>query len=448
MAPFAEIPGPTPHFPLGNMLQFAGGKKPWEVCSDLGEQYGGVCCVWFLGTPALVLNDPEWIGEVLENKWREFYKDAPCAALAPVITSKSLFISNPPNWSKAREENPLAVIPFAEWFPPQLDAIRQSIRRSLQAWIESGDLIDLYTEMQRLSFRAFAQAFWGNELDDSFFDWFQTLARTGNRRMERPVQFAPPLSPFFYSARRQWYGRFEAIVAEARNRRDDSRSDLLSVFLRSGREMSDADLAEALATNFFGGVFSCSSTINTTLYLLAKHPTERKTFIDQLRTALGGEDSFDASALDHCKPLDHNMREAMRYYPAVPIYFRNVSKGRSVELCGRSIPANTLLMISNWRIHKHADFWGDPEVFRPSRWDNGFAEAHPIGSGHFFPFGRGPRMCIGADFAVQYIKLALATILLETDVELDPDQAYEQGFFFGVMMPKLKAKFQAAAARE
>ena len=70
------------------------------------------------------------------------------------------------------------------------------------------------------------------------------------------------------------------------------------------------------------------------------------------------------------------------------------------------------------------------------------AEENPIGSGYFFPYGRGPRMCIGSDFATFYVKHALSWIYRKADVNLDPNQPYEQDFYFGVMLPKgIHAKF-------
>ena len=105
---FAGIPGPVPSFPMGNAAAFLDKtRQPWEVCSDFAHEFGGVPLVWMAGQPALILNDPDMIGEVLESNWINFYKDTPCKALAPVITRGSLFITNyGKGWSKARGENP------------------------------------------------------------------------------------------------------------------------------------------------------------------------------------------------------------------------------------------------------------------------------------------------------------------------------------------------------
>ena len=82
MNTFAGIPGPPPTFPFGNALAFMGGnKKPWEVCADWGREYGGMTLVWLLGQPAIVLNDPQLIGEVLETNWQAFTKTPPTMRL-------------------------------------------------------------------------------------------------------------------------------------------------------------------------------------------------------------------------------------------------------------------------------------------------------------------------------------------------------------------------------
>jgi cytochrome P450 len=283
-------------------------------------------------------------------------------------------------------------------------------------------------------FDVFSQAFWGRTFPPDHFDWFQTLARTGNRRMSLPKIILPPLSPWFYPARRNWYRSFEKLVAEVRAQPNPTAPDLLKVALSQRTSLPDPALAEALATNFFGGVFSCSSTVNTALHLLARHPQEDAKVASAVRTELSAD--FDRSALDACRPLEYAIREAMRFYPAVPIYFRNSSPDREVALGTQALPKDTMVIISNWYLHKMSSHWPHPERFDPGRWDGGVAETNPYGSGYFFPFGRGPRSCIGAAFGQMVHRLVLAMIYRESEPELDPTWDYQQSFFFGVMMPK------------
>jgi cytochrome P450 len=437
------IPGPTPRFPFGTAGAFLG-PWPWEVCADYGKQYGGMTLIWLLNRPAVVLNDPELIGEVLDTRAADFYKDAPVRALKPVITPGSLFITNfGKGWEQAHNENPFSTVTYDDWLTQQVEPLRAVVSERVKSWIAraAGEPIDLYWDMQRLMFDAFSQAFWGRTFPADRFDWFQTLARTGNRRMALPKPILPPLSPFFYPARRKWYGSFEKLVAEVRRNPNPSAPDLLNVALARGTPLTDAALAETLATNFFGGVFSCSSTVNTALYLLAKHPEEGAKVAQAVRNDLPV--NFDRTALDGCRPLEFAIREAMRYYPAVPVYFRNSAPDREVPLGAHTLPPNTQIFISNWYLHKFAPHWREPERFDPARWDNGGAEANPYGSGHFFPFGRGPRACIGAAFGQLIHRLVLSAIYRESEPEVDTSQPYTQSFFFGVMMPKgMQARFR------
>ncbi|HVK14571.1 MAG TPA: cytochrome P450 [Gemmataceae bacterium] len=427
-----DLPGPTPRFPLGTAGAFLG-QRPWEVCAEYGRRYGGVTLIWLLNKPAVVLNDPALIGEVLDTRAGDFYKAAPVAALKPVITPGSLFITDfGRGWEEARRENPFSTVPYEDWLTRQVDPLRAVVSDAVRTWA-ARPAIDLYWDTQRLIFDVFAKAFWGRTFPADRFDWFRTLARTGSRRMARPNPVLPPLSPFFYSARRKWYQTFEAIVAGVRKHPDATAPDLLNVALARGTPLSDAALAEALATNFFGGVFSSSSTMNTALYLLDRHPEERAKVVRAVRDEL--PDGFDRPALDACRPLEFAIREAMRYYPAVPIYFRNSAPDREVKLGPHTLPPDTQVFISNWYLHKFAPHWKEPERYDPGRWDNGGAEANPYGSGHFFPFGRGPRACIGAAFGQLVHRLVLATLYREAEPEVEPGP-YPASFFFGVMMPK------------
>lgn len=449
--PFKGIPGPAPSFPMGNADEFLDNKRhPWEVCSDFAHEFGGLTLVWMAGQPALILNDPDLIGEVLESNWTSYYKDAPCKALAPVITRGSLFITNyGKGWSKAREENPFSTLNQQQFLSQQIEPLQTVIKKDVEQFVDRSKTseIDLYRDTQKLSFHAFSQVFWGQTFGDQVFDWFQNLARTGDWRMQckvPPLLNLPPLRPSFYSARSKWYLMFERLVKEARKKPDANAPDMLNQALTHGPQLSDAALAEALATNFFGGVFSGSSTINTALYLLAKNPNENNKLAAALKKDLGNDESYDLETLLGCKQLDFVIREAMRFYPAVPLYLRNSVKDREVKLGDHTLPPNTMLFISNYYLHKFSHHWPEAEKFDPSRWSKGVAEENPFASGYFFPYGRGPRACIGQEYGIFYTKLALATLLLNSTVELDPAQEFNQHFFFGVMMPKgLKAKFRA-----
>jgi cytochrome P450 len=240
-----------------------------------------------------------------------------------------------------------------------IEPLTEVLTRGLKRLQSESKPVDLYWKMQRLSFKAFGQAFWGRPFDEAQIQRVQRLARTGDRRMKSPLPLLPPIDPRFHQARREWYDGFNRLVAQARRSPQPDAVDLLNVSLRQGTPLNDAQLAEALATNFFGGVFSGSSTINTALYLLSRHPDELSRLQSALIEDLGGDGAFDWPTLQNCRQLDYVMREAMRYYPAVPICFRNSSKTEAVRLGDHLLPPNTQLFISNWWLHRSSPHWSE-----------------------------------------------------------------------------------------
>ena len=126
--------------------------------------------------------------------------------------------------------------------------------------------------------------------------------------------------------------------------------------------------------------------------------------------------------------------EALRILPAVRIVIRTPVK--DVQFAGVTLPAGTTLMISNQYLHRDPSHWSNPDSFEPARWLDGGAARDPIGSGHFFPFGRGPRMCVATDFAMVFLRTAVATIAARARVQVESTEPFKEGFFFGVVLPE------------
>src|SRR6185312_1442224 len=288
-----------------------------------------------------------------------------------------------------------------------------------------------------------AVAAWGEPLGDEAYREFVALGKVGDRRMQTPLQFAPPLCPMFYADRKRWYGRFDGLIDKALRHPDPSRRDLLALSIRKGPKVPHDDFRDLLANVFYGGVYSATSGLVTALYLLAHHPDEEA----RLREGLKGLDldapDVDPSDLDACPRVGATVLEALRYLTPVPLMARSVVTTRTAELGGHSLAPDTKLFLTNWAIHRSPDHWADPDRFDPARWESGGSEANPIGSPQFFPFGQGPRMCVGMPFAMAYMKTALATILSRHEVKVDRSLPYQPTYFFGVMIPRgLVARFE------
>jgi cytochrome P450 len=430
MQALAGVPGPTPLFPLGTLHEFWGA-VPWDVCAAYEKTYGGLTLIWLGGKPVLVLNDPELIREVLITRSREFYKDDPVKAFRPVL-KKTEFDENGPEWQRLRELEPLSMKGFDAWLPTQVAVVRNTVESRLQRlWAAPGP-VDLLPVAERLCYDAFNACAVSRQLGDREYRAFYTTSNMATERMQLPSWLLlPPLRPSFYIARRRHFGAFEAIVREARRNPDPGANDMLHVYLRQGPDVTDEQLATFLGNIHAGGVFSTGTALVNTLYLLNQHPAVMNELTAQLRALVRDRPDYDAAALAGCPLVNRVLLESLRCYAPVPLFFRNVRKDRPARLADRELPPDTVVAVVVRGVHRSARYWKDPDRFDPGRWADGAAAAG-LESDTFFPFGRGPRACVGAGLAMFCLRVMLAGLLSRSRVVIDPGTPYRQFFHCGV----------------
>ncbi|WP_437931807.1 cytochrome P450 [Sorangium sp. So ce291] len=427
------LPGPEPGV-LGTIGDFIG-VQPWQVCARYGREYGGVTLVWLGGSPALVLNDPKLIEQVLITRRTEFEKGALVEQLRPIVTDHSVVIANQSgSWPRMRRAEPFEQ-PWAEdWFGAQVGPMQASVAKSVRALIaQSGKSFDLVPALQRLAFDTFAVAAVGEWIPDALFEDFMLLGRAANERMLATLPLSLVRLPRgFEAAKARFYGYFlERVAAERRAPRPDA-GDLLARTLREAPGIDDTVLAHVLGLIFFGGVFSTATVLLCAFQQLQKHPDAESRLHAEAAALARGELTF-ARFLD-AHWAEAVAYESMRLLPAVRLLVRKTVK--ETELAGVTLPAGTMIMIASELLHRDPAHWTDPDTFEPARWLNGGVARDPLGSDYFFPYGRGPRECLGGRFATVYMTTALATIAAHAKVRLDSTEPFEEGFCWGVVLPK------------
>src|SRR5205085_423647 len=135
-------------------------------------------------------------------------------------------------------------------------------------------------------------------------------------------------------------------------------------------------------------------------------PAVREKLLNELKSVLAGRPPT-VDDLPKLPYLEWVLNESMRLYP--PAWTQGRRAIQAFNLDGVHFPAGTMVMFSQWVIHRLPDIWSDPEVFRPERWNP--ASEQKIVPWSYFPFGGGPRICIGMPFAQIEARLLLATIL-------------------------------------
>lgn len=204
-------------------------------------------------------------------------------------------------------------------------------------------------------------------------------------------------------------------------RRADGRDtgDVLSMLLEAqdeGNILSDKQIHDHVLTFVAAGHETAQNTLSWTFYLLSQNPAARAKLQAELHSVLGGR-APTIDDLPNLPYLDWVINEAWRVMP--PAWVMSRQSIEPFDLEGYHFPAGTVGIISQWVIHNLPDIWGDPQNFRPERWDPQQQEKK-MPQGAFFPFGGGPRICIGMPFANMETHLLLATILQQYTPELVP----------------------------
>ncbi|XP_073400478.1 cytochrome P450 4A24-like [Dendrobates tinctorius] len=198
--------------------------------------------------------------------------------------------------------------------------------------------------------------------------------------------------------------------------------DFLDILLcakdENGHGLSDEDLRAEVDTFMFEGHDTTASGISWILYTLAKHPEHQEKCREEIRGVLGSRDTVEWEDLGKIPYTTMCIKEGLRLYPPVPGVARKLSK--PITFCdGWSLPAGATVILSIYCINRCAGFWKDPEVFDPLRFSvENSSDRHPHS---FIPFAAGARNCIGQNFAMNEMKVAVALILQRFQLLPDPE---------------------------
>ncbi|MFY1825751.1 cytochrome P450 [Myxococcus fulvus] len=432
-APLASLPGPTPGL-LGNLGDFLG-TQPWVVCARYAREYGPVTVAWLGPSPALILNDADVIHEVMETRRLEFEKGNIGEQIRHSATDDTPFIAlQGDDWARKRAMDPLAQPWTPAWRAAQVEPMRRALLESVEA-LFAHPSVDLTPTLRKMTFDAFCVATVGEKLPASYYDDFMLLAAGADARIQAklPLRFVSAPKGF-EAAKERFYGVFARKIHEARQARSSTAVDLMSWTLREMPRLDDQVHAHLLGGFFFGGVFSSSTTLVGAFHQLNKYPATLERLALESDALARGPLSL-SRLVDEAPWGEAVAYEALRILPAVRVFMRR-SPLQPSRLAGVTLPPGTTLMVSNQHLHRDPSHWASPETFDPERWLNGGAARDPLGSGHFFPFGRGPRACVAGDFAMVYLRTALATLSARARILVDSTEPFEEGFFFGVVRPQ------------
>lgn len=300
----------------------------------------------------------------------------------------------------------------------------------LERW-RPGQILDVAGEMQRLTLRIVAKALFNMDLGDESSTLGQAFSGTlaylndGGMISLNSLPLNLPFTAYgrFVRAKRVLDAAVYKIIQSHRSSGEDY-GDVVSMLLHArdedGSALSDIQVRDQTMTLMAAGHETTAVALSWTFYLLSEHPQVREKLLAEIRAVLGDRPPTVAD-LEHMPYLEMVLKESMRLYPPAWAVARRATN--DYELEGYRLPAGSFVMLSPFVTHRLPIYWSEPERFWPER----FSPEHDEPSEPFayFPFGAGPRTCIGMPFAMMEARLLLATILQRFTPALVPGTRVE-----------------------
>lgn len=380
-----------------------------------------------LGTIAVV-SDPAAIRHVFVDNTGNYRKDDLQKRIIGPALLDGLVEAEAEQWRKQRRMlAPLFTPRMVASFAPAMKAAAEDL---VTRWLRlrEGRLIDAQQDMAGVALEVLARTLFSDGLGRGTEEFTAAISRnfeTAWRVDPLDVLDLPAWLPRLGKLRARSSQKFMArAVADlvARRKlliaRGEAPQDLLTLLIEArdpdtGEGLSDKEVTANIVTFIGAGHETTANALTWSLFLLSQSPEwDERLAAEAARVlALPVEEQGD-----HLVETRAVIEEAMRLYPPVASMSRQ-AQGPD-DLCGRRIRKDTLVIVSQWVLHRHHLLWDEPEVFDPSRFLPGAREK--IDRFAYLPFGVGPRICIGAAFALQEAAIVLANIMLRFRLELKP----------------------------
>ena len=357
-----------------------------------------------------LINHPDLIEQVLVGNARNFVKHY-ALKMNRLLLGEGLLTSEGDFWLRQRRLlQPL----FHRDRLTGYGAVMVELAESLAASWRDGETRDLLADMARLTLEIIARTLFGAGLSEKAREIDGVLAEVGrsfNRRLAS-LFILPESVPTPANLRmRRAVRRLDDILYDLiqRRREGGDQKDLLSILLHARHEdgavMTDRQLRDEAMTLFLAGHDTTALTLSWAWYLLAQNPTVYDALQAELAAVLDGRPPT-AADLPRLPYTERVVQEVMRLYPAA--YMMGRQAVAACDIGGYLLPAGATVLMSQWIMHRDPRWFADPERFDPDRWAGGLAKRLPRFA--YFPFGGGPRVCIGNSFASMEAVLVLATL--------------------------------------
>jgi cytochrome P450 len=421
-------PGPRGYPVLG--LLHKAWKTPPQFFLDAAIQYGDVVCLRLGFYRVYLISHPEHIKHVLQDNFPNYVKSPARIEKIKPLFGEGLTTSEGDMWRRQRHLIQPAF--HRERIAGLAAVITDDTTAMLERWDTAADKpLDVAAEMLRLTQGIALKSLFSTDLEDeadtvdraltivlehinratwAFLDLPESLPTPRNRRFQHALCVLDNFVYRMIDERRQGGGDTGDVLSMLLNARDEE----------TGERMSDTQLRDELMTMFVAGHQTTANALAWTWYLLSRHPDiDLRLHTECLQVLAGRTPTYqDVPKLPYTRMV---IEEAMRLYPPTWITARRPLQDDAIG--GYQIPANSVVLLSPYVTQHHPKFWENPENFDPDRFTPERVAERPRYA--YFPFGGGPRVCIGRSLALVEAQLILATVAQKYRLHLVPGHPVE-----------------------
>ena len=429
--PTAQVPpGPRGNPVLGSIGDIYRDRLRFVL--DVAGIYGDVALYRVAHMRMYQVSSPEGVGRILHDNHRNYSKDVATFGTLKLFLGNGLFTSDGDFWRRQRR---LAQPAFhrrrvAAFGGLMTDATLEMLDR-WRPYADQGQPLDVGAEFSRLTMEVVTRALFSTSIEGDISTVGGAIATLLDDVTFRftfpfypPLRVPTPRNRRFLAARAALDEVVYGIIS-GRRRSPGEHDDLLALLMEArdedtGEGMSDKQLRDEVITLFLAGHETTANALTWASYMLSTHVDVARRLQAEVNEALEGRipTALDLPRLPYTRMV---IDETLRLYP--PAWITNRRAIEADTVCGYRIPADAMLSISPYVTHRDPALWENPEGFDPDR----FSPERAAGRPHYayFPFGGGPRQCIGKGFALMEATLVLALLYQRCDMHLVPGRKVE-----------------------
>ncbi|MBI3742970.1 MAG: cytochrome P450 [Chloroflexi bacterium] len=388
-------------------------RDPLAFFTTCARTYGDVVRLRLGPFPALLVSDPTLIEAILARHHQQFDKGRGLRSNRRLL-GNGLLLSEGDYWLRQRKMVQPAF--HRERLTQYAETMVDSTERLTSSWHE-GEVLDIHEAMMRLTLVIVGKVLFGADVANKA-DIVARVTRTGLQAFDHraqtlfllPERLPTPANVRFFFAAREMDSLVYGLIRERRQsaaRHGDLLDELLAAQDDEGTGgMSDKQLRDEVMTLLLAGHETTALALTWAFWLLAQHADIEQRLAAEVRDVLGSR-SPGIADLPALRLTEAVVNESLRLYPPAWTLIRRSLE--PVALDGLTIPTRNAVFMSQWVMHRDPRFFEHPEAFDPDRWLGEAAARIPAGA--FFPFGIGPRQCVGRRFAMMEAVLLLAGIV-------------------------------------